>query len=72
MAGRVDKQVDRWIDRYVDRTLDGFLADKMGDEELRQLKVMTRKGERLDAGTEQQLREQLGACRGRVGDVTWA
>jgi hypothetical protein len=64
LAGWVDKQVDKWIDgridRYVDKKLDGFLKGQMSDEEFHELKVMTRKGEPLDAATEQQLREQLG------------
>ncbi len=64
MAGWVDKQVDKWIDRrvdrYVDKKLDGFLAGKMDDEEFKQLKAMTKKGEPLDAETEEQLKEQLG------------
>jgi len=64
MAGWVDRQVDRWIDRridrYVDRKLDGFLKDKMGEEDFQQLKAMTKKGEPLDAETEERLREQLG------------
>ena len=54
MAGWVDRQVDAWfdrrIDRYVDRKLDAFLKGQMPDEDFEQLKVMTRKGQPLDAG----------------------
>ena len=64
MAGWVDRQVDRWfdrrIDRYVDRKLDKFLMGKMPDEDYAQLKALTRKGQPLDAATEERLREQLG------------
>ena len=64
MAGWVERQVDAWfdrrIDRYVDKKLDGFLKGQMPDEDFEQLKTMTRKGEPLDAATEERLREQLG------------
>lgn len=64
MAGWVDRQVDRWfdrrIDRYVDRKLDKLLKGTMSDEDFAQLKAMTRKGQPLDADTEERLREQLG------------
>jgi hypothetical protein len=64
MAGWIDRQVDSWfdrrIDRYVDKKLDAFLIGKMPDEDFEQLKVMTRKGQPLDAATEQKLEEQLG------------
>lgn len=64
MAGWLDKKVDAWfdrrIDRYVDKKLDGFLRGHMPDEDFEQLKAMTRKGEPLDAATEERLREQLG------------
>lgn len=64
MAGWLDRQVDAWFDRridhYVDKKLDAFLAGKMSDEDFQQLKTMTRKGEPLDAATEERLREQLG------------
>ncbi len=59
MAGWVDRQVDKWIDRridrYVDRKLDGFLAGQMGEDDFKQLKAMTKKGEPLDADTEERL-----------------
>jgi hypothetical protein len=64
MAGWVDKKIDSWfdrrIDRYVDRKLDGFLKGHMPDEEFKELKAMTRKGEPLDEATEERLKEQLG------------
>jgi hypothetical protein len=64
MAGWIDRQIDSWfdrrIDRYVDKTLDAFLMGKMPDEDFEQLKVMTRKGQPLDAATERKLDEQLG------------
>lgn len=64
MAGWVDQQVDKWIDRridrYVDRKLDGFLVGQMGEEDFKQLKAMTKKGEPLDAETEERLKDQLG------------
>jgi hypothetical protein len=73
MAGWVDKQVDRWIDRridrYVDKKLDGFLADKMPEDDFNALKTMTKKGEPLDANTEQRLKEQLGDAFGPYKSV---
>lgn len=64
MAGWVDRQIDQWfdrrIDRYVDRKLDAFLKGEMPDEDDEQLKAMTRKGQPLDAETEERLQEQLG------------
>jgi hypothetical protein len=64
MAGWIDRQIDSWfdrrIDRYVDKKLDTFLMGKMPDEDFKQLKVMTCKGQPLDAATEHRLEEQLG------------
>ncbi len=64
MAGWLDRKVDAWfdrrVDRYVDKKLDGFLKGQMSDEDFKQLKAMTRKGEPLDAATEERLKEQLG------------
>ena len=56
----MDRWFDRQIDRFVDRKLDGLLKGNMPDDEYHQLKVMTKKGQPLDAATEERLQEQLG------------
>jgi len=57
---QINTAIDRRIDRYVDRKIDGLLAEHMEPSELKTLKTMTRKGQTIDADTEQELREKLG------------